>query len=164
MKFNISKEWLAKYANEEDSVEVTAGRLELNELEAQTAEKRALIAQEVDSGQTVPIFGRFINMCRRKRGLTLERLAEKARVDVAELLKIEMDVRYRPEPRTVYQLSRILGLSTDRLMQLSGNTKIRDTMLEISVVKFAANSESLEKLSPEETRAVEDFVKALSEP
>jgi HTH-type transcriptional regulator, competence development regulator len=164
MRFNINREWLAKYADEEDCVEVTAGRLGLNDLEAQTSERRALLAQEPEVSQAVPIFGRFINMCRRKRGLTLERLAEKARIDVSELLKIEMDIRYRPEPRTVYQLSRVLGVSTDRLMQLSGNTKVRDTMLEISAVKFAAHSESLEKLSPEEARAFEDFVKALSEP
>src|SRR3954463_2620840 len=50
-------------------------------------------------------FGRFISLMRRNRRLTVEKLADEADVDVAELVSVEEDTRYKPEVRTVYQLA-----------------------------------------------------------
>jgi HTH-type transcriptional regulator, competence development regulator len=111
----------------------------------------------------VPAFGKLINLCRRSKGLSVEQLAERARVDLSELINIEHDLRYRPEPRTVYQLSGVLDLPNEKLLQQSGNMVIRDMRFEQSAVKFAARSESVNKLSREEHRALEEFVKYLSE-
>jgi HTH-type transcriptional regulator, competence development regulator len=160
MNFNISKEWLLKHAEEDDKVEISAGRIGLEDL---IAHKKALGASKEPMEAPVPAFGKLINLCRRSKGLSMEQLAERARVDLSELINIEHDLRYRPEPRTVYQLSGVLDLPNEKLLQLSGNMVIRDMRFEQSVVKFAARSESVDKLSREEHRALEEFVKYLSE-
>src|ERR1700722_18814718 len=49
-------------------------------------------------------FSTLISYRRRALRLTIESLAEKAKVDVDELLQIEEDTGYVPEPRRVYNL------------------------------------------------------------
>jgi transcriptional regulator with XRE-family HTH domain len=110
-----------------------------------------------------PAFGVLINLWRRKKGLRIDALAEAARIDVAELLEIERNLNYVPEPRTVYQLAKTLQLPSERMLELSGNLIVRDSSLGKQAVRFAARSESVEKLSKDEQRALEEFVKFLSE-
>jgi hypothetical protein len=47
------------------------------------------------------------------------------------------------------------------MLQLSGNMIVRDTTLGEQAVRFAARSESVEKLNKEEHTALEEFVKYL---
>jgi len=54
-------------------------------------------------------------------------------------------------------------LPKDRLLQLSGNMIVRDRSLGQQAVKFAARSESVQKLSRQEHQALEEFVKYLNE-
>lgn len=110
-----------------------------------------------------PAFGTLINLWRRKRGLRLDVLADKAGIDAAELIEIEKNLTYVPEPRTVYQLAKTLDLPSERLLELSGNLVVRNSSLGREAVRFAAKSESVEKLSRDEQRALEEFVKFLSE-
>ncbi len=163
MKLNLSKEWLTKRAEQEENAEVSAGVFNLQMLQAErSAHERALTAQaEVENPR--PAFGRLINLWRRKKGLRMDELAERARIDMGELVVIEHDIHYTPEPRTVYQLAKILGLSINRMLQLSGNAIVRDSTLDQEAVRFAARSESVEKLTKDEHRALEEFVKFLNE-
>jgi len=48
-------------------------------------------------------FGRFVNLMRRRRGLTIEAFAAETQIDSGELFSIENDVHHVPEPRTVYR-------------------------------------------------------------
>jgi transcriptional regulator with XRE-family HTH domain len=163
MKLNLSKEWLTKRAERDENAEVSAGVFNLKMLEAErSAPEHASIAQsEVDNPH--PAFGRLINLWRRKKGLRMDQLADRARIDMGELVAIEHDIYYTPEPRTVYQLAKILGLSIKRMLQLSGNAIVRDSTLGQEAVRFAARSESVEKLTKDEHRALEEFVKFLNE-
>ena len=163
MKMNLSKEWLAKRAEREDKADVSAGFFNLGMLGSDTEKPRILpkVSQEQESSRLA--FGRLVNLWRRKKGLRMDQLAEKARIDLAELIEIENNIDFIPEPRTVYQLAQILGLSKEMLLQLSGNTLKRDATLGQKAVKFAALSESVEKLNKDEQRALEEFVKFLSE-
>src|ERR1022692_1069244 len=154
MKFTFDKEWLRKPAQKEDRVEISAGTFHIDQLQPRTDEQRANI---------VLAFGRLVNLSRRKRGWSIERLAQSARIDVTDAVRIEHDPQYVPAPRTVYQLSHALGLPNDRMLQLSGNMIVRDTNLGEQAVRFAARSESVEKLNKEEHTALEEFVKYLSE-
>jgi transcriptional regulator with XRE-family HTH domain len=119
-----------------------------------------VVTAELEGPRTA--FRMLINLWRRKKGIRLDQLAERADVDLAELIAIERDVRYIPEPRTVYQLANTLGLPTDRMLQLSGNTVVRDSHFGEEAVRFAARAESLEKLTKDEQSAFEEFVKYLS--
>lgn len=160
MKFKISKQWLEKHAENDDKAEISAGGIDLEDL---IAEANMLRITQQKEELLAPAFGKLINLCRRKRGYSIEKLAEEAQVEVAELYKVERDLHYRPEPRTVYQLSHLFHLPNDKLLQLSGNMVVRDSHFQDSAVRFAARSESVDKLSREEHVALEEFVKLLSE-
>ncbi len=156
MRFTFNKEWLQKNADRDDNLEIAAGSFSLDQLPP----------AEGDPGDrtTVLAFGRLINLCRRKRGWTIEGLASSARIDVSEAIRIERDASYVPGPRTVFQLSTALGLPRERMLQLSGNMIVRDRGLGEQAVRFAARSASVEKLSRQEHLALEEFVKYLNEP
>ena len=62
-------------------------------------------------------FGSLVEAMRRRNGLTMEKLAEKARIDVVEIRNIERDAHHRAEPRTVYQLASTFGLPNKALLQ-----------------------------------------------
>ena len=80
-----------------------------------------------------------------------------------ELLVIEDDVHYVPELRTVFKLAQTFEVSQQRLMQLAGLATANDVGLRQEAVRFAARSESVQKLTPEESSALEVFVAVLSE-
>jgi len=164
MKLNLSKEWLTKHAERDDKVDVSAGVFSIDMLKYQQQHSQRVSSIDASAEDDPrPAFGKLINLWRRKKGWRMEDLAEKAKIDLAELIEIERDMHYTPEPRTVYQLSRTLGLSNERLLQLSGNVIARDHTLGQEAVRFAARSESVEKLNKDEQRALEEFVKFLSE-
>ena len=75
---------------------------------------------------------------------------------------IESDVHYIPEPRTVYRLAQTFSVSQQRLMQLAGLSAANDSGLSQEAVKFAARSESIQKLSREENAALDAFIAVLS--
>ena len=93
----------------------------------------------------------------------MEQLADAAEVDASELLVIEDDLHHVPEPRTIYKLAQTFEVSQRRLMQLAGLTAVNDAGLRQEAVRFAARSESVQKLTPEESSALEAFVAVLSE-
>ena len=163
MKMNLSQEWLRQRAALDDKAEVSAGTLDLNRLSAARPSNVISMKSSAESESPNPAFGRLINLWRRKRGLRIEILADKARIDVAELIEIERNLNYVPEPRTVYQLAKTLELPSDSMLELSGNLIVRESSLGQEAVRFAARSESVEKLSKDEQRALEEFVKFLSE-
>ena len=107
--------------------------------------------------------GRLISLWRRERGLSTEQFAERSKIDVADLLSIERAEQVFPEPRTISQLAHVLECSTASLMQLSGLAQPRDARFREAAIRFAARSEPIEKLSPSEHEALEEFVKFLAE-
>lgn len=158
MKVDMTKEWCLRMAQREADSEIGAG----------------LIAVDpVFDGETPPVteaveesniaFGRFIHLMRRRRGLTLEKLAEDTDVEIAELVEIEDDSRHKPKLRTVYQLANYFHVPQAKLQQVAGLTAPRDSRLLEEAVRFAARSETVAALTPEESAALEAFVAVLSE-
>ena len=148
-----SRKWLRKMAALEDrSGSVLVGGLaqDLGMLPGRAADRPR-------------VFGRFVEFARRTRGLSVERLAEEAEVDLAELVAIERDSVRQPEPRTIYQLAIVLHVSSGKLLELSGLAEPRDQELDEAALRFAARSEPSAKLSSAEQDAFEEFVKVLVE-
>jgi transcriptional regulator with XRE-family HTH domain len=158
MKIEFTKEWCMRMAQLESDTEIGAGQLAIDPVfDGEQIEQRS--QQEP---KTIA-FGRFVSLMRRDRGLTIEKLASDADIDVAELLSIEENAQYRPDVRTVYQLSEVFKVPRVNLLQISGLTAPKDDRIYEEAVRFAARSESVAALSPEEREALEVFVAVLSE-
>lgn len=159
MKLDITREWFERKARLEGDFEIAAGMLARDPSPEAAAPSSA---SETDL-ETRFAFGTLVEGLRRKGGLTMEKLAEKASIDVAEIRNIERDAHYRAEPRTVFQLASTFGLPNKALLQLSGNAAANDAGMHEHAMRFAARSgESVQNLSKEEKRALEEFIAYLA--
>jgi transcriptional regulator with XRE-family HTH domain len=159
MKLERGKDWWMARARREGDAVIGAGLLAFDP----ALDERASGTQIAAIEETRIAFGKFVNLMRRRRGFSMEQLAQAADLDASELLVIEDDVHYVPEPRTVFKLAETFEVSHRRLMQLAGLAAANDAGFRQEAVRFAARSESIQKLTPEESSALEAFVAVLSE-
>ena len=158
MKIEISKEWCMRMAQCEGDAEISAGQLAFDPV----FDGVPVSAEARDEGGPSLAFGRFVNLMRRQRSMSVEQLAFDTNVDVADLVEIESDPHHKPELRTVYQLANYFKVSRSGLMQVAGMALPKDQRLFDEGVRFAARSESTAELTPEEGAALEAFVAVLS--
>ena len=157
MKIEVTKDWCEAMARQEADVEVGAGLIAADPIFNGEA------AHDTTFDESRIALGRFVHLMRRRDKLSLEALAERADVDLAELMSIEFDAHYLPESRTLYQLAHTFKVSHKKLMGLSGLTKPKDVQYVEEAVRYAARSESIETLSAEEQAALEWLISVLSE-
>jgi HTH-type transcriptional regulator, competence development regulator len=159
MKFNTDRKWLERRAEQEDRHFISVGGL-TSTLDP-TCQTEIASVPNVETTKTA--FVRLLQLARRERRLSIEKLAEKADVDLAELVKIETDETFTPGLRTVSQLASILELPAKKLMVLAGLLQAKDASLKQASVRFAARSGPISDVSPEEHAALEEYVKFLNE-
>lgn len=158
MKQKMSKEWfLEKVAFEKDAL-ITAGNKVLT--------SNLILQESMENDQSDTelnhAFSKLINLSRREMGLSIELLSKKAEIDEEEILHIERDEHYQPEPRSVFQLANFFKLEVESLQELAGNIHAKNAGVYEESIRFAAKSASVEKLSSEEHLALEKFVTYLS--
>jgi transcriptional regulator with XRE-family HTH domain len=152
-------DWLLRMAAAENNTELSVGGL---------ARELGMFEQQPESVESATIprkgaFSRLIGLRRREQRLTVEQLAERADVELVELLDIEHGtLPAPPDVRTVYKLATTLKLPEQPLMQLAGLAQPKDDTFGEAAVRFAARSEPVDKLSREEHQALEEFVKFLA--
>jgi len=154
----MSDEIFRKRAAEEDGCMVSAIGLEPLFAKGEELHRRR---GEATSEPVRLAFSTLISYRRRALKLSMETLAQKARVDLDELLQIEQDMSYVPEPRTVHQLATELKLPIPQLLVLSGNATSANAELTDAAVRFAARSRAVERLNREQSDALNEFVKVL---
>lgn len=157
MKFEITEDWCLQMAQLEGNGEIGAGVLAIDPVFEGAP---SAIATSEETGIA---FSRFVQFARRDRGLSVEKLAENADVEVLELVSIEENSLHKPELRTVYQLANYFGVQRTRLLQVAGLTAPTDSNIKNEAVRFAARSEPVTALTPEERSAFIAFVSVLSE-
>jgi len=161
MKINVTKTWCKKMAGLEAFAEVGAGLLAidpiLNDGEPVSGKP------EHFGDETRFALQRFVGLSRRSMNLSVEKLAERADIDLSELITLETDVHHLPEPRTLYQLAQVFNVSQSKLMELSGLTQPKDVHYLEEAVRYAARSESIAKLTAEEQAALDGLISVLSE-
>jgi HTH-type transcriptional regulator, competence development regulator len=157
VRIDLDKGWCMRMAQLEADAEIGAGPLAIDPV----FDGDAFPGEATE--ETSVAFSRFVQLARRSRGLTIEKLAEGADVDVAELLSIEENGQHKPELRTVYQLANYFGVQRANLLQVAGLTVPKDAHIISEAVRFAARSESVAELTPEERGALDAFVSVLSE-
>jgi transcriptional regulator with XRE-family HTH domain len=153
MKLERSKAWWISKAAQEGDSPISAGGGAIGDVSHAPA----------NADEERIAFGMFVRLMRRRKGMSVERLAEEAQLDVSEILIIEDDHHHVPEPRTVFQLARTFQVAPKRLMQLAGLASANDDRLRKEAIRFAARAESVEKLTPDQKAALEAFVAVLAE-
>ena len=106
-------------------------------------------------------FVRLLQLLRRDRGWTWEEFAKRADVELAELIRLETDEQFFPNPRTVFQIANTVGLPNQKLLALAGLISVKDPTFDDAALKFAARSEPIDRLTPEEQSALSEYVKFL---
>ena len=105
--------------------------------------------------------GVLLQMLRRRKRLSVNELAQKARVAASELRCIELDPAFEPNPRTIFQLEQYFQLPERSLVVLSGAVHVDDDVRD-EAVRFAASSEDISGLTKEQRKHLNLFVKFLS--
>lgn len=159
MKFHIPATWCENMARKEIGMEIGAG---LIAIDPSFEEEKSVSSSAINDDSKIPL-NRFVNLMRRKKGLTLEQLADKADIDLRDLLNIEEDAHYTPDVRAIYKLSQIFDVSQKKMMALSGLTKPKNKEYIEEAVLYAARSASIEQLNADELAALEGFISVLSE-
>lgn len=163
MKIQRSKEWWLTKARQEGDSAIGAGLLARDPMTQAAPDAGTDRPAVLNVDETRIAFGRFVHLMRRQRGLSIEKLAEEAALDIGELVSIEEDLDHAPEPRTVYQLAHTFDVPQQGLMQLAGLIVASDAAFRQAAVRFAARSESTQELNHEEKAALSAFVEVLSQ-
>lgn len=106
--------------------------------------------------------GKLIELARRSAGLGIEDLAKRADIEPVDIIDIERGGVAPVEPRTVYRLCEVLQLPQAGVMELAGLTLRHASSLGQAVVRFAAHAKGIEKLTRDERRALDEFVRDLA--
>lgn len=159
MKLNLDRNWFEDRISAEDDCEVGAGSVPVESL---TEPDLRVVQNTEDEFVETYAFGTLVAMLRRDRMLSIEDLANAARISAADLLNIEVDPRYVPNPRVVHQLAHYFKIPQRSLLKLANVTVVHNDRLRDAAVRFAASSSQVMKLSREERAALTEFVQFLS--
>ncbi len=107
-------------------------------------------------------FAKLVEFWRRQKQLSVEELAARTGLSEAEVLEAEEGDAV-PEPRVLHALSTVLKVSYEKLLHLTGHVTDRDQSIESAAVRFAARSESMERLNRQEEQALHEFIRALAD-
>ena len=107
------------------------------------------------------VFQEVLRGLRREKGLRVDDLAKKADISRDELIAMERDDSYKPAPFTLYKLSKFFEISQHKLAVLAGGIKDLSDPVITQASNFAAKSESFAKLTSEEKRTLDEFIKFL---
>lgn len=121
-----------------------------------------MTAQDPEAGELRHAFQVFLHNLRKNKGLTYEALAKKSGIDRNEIMAMERVAGYRPSPLALRKLSQVYKIPGRRLAELAGAIQPSPAILD-SASRFAAKSESSARLTKEEKKILDEFVKVLRE-
>lgn len=106
-------------------------------------------------------FREVIKGLRKERGLSVDQLARKIEFPAEELAELERNSTYRPSPLVLHKLSKFFEIPQRKLATLAGAIADVPLAFRQRASSFAAKSESFAKLTNEEKKILDDFVKFL---
>jgi transcriptional regulator with XRE-family HTH domain len=112
------------------------------------------------SGVGANAIARLVQLARREEGLTPEKYAMRIGIGLDELVMTESGTRV-PEPRVLHALSEALRISYQKLMSMAGHITDSNQQFEQEVLRFAASSGPMDKLSKDESKSLHDLLKLL---
>lgn len=177
MDMTFSQEWLRRVAKEEEDVRFSVGGWtselevqfgpELNgaalaiEGQAEQADLSEILLEEAEPKhvQSGNVFGQFLNMARRERGLSVQQLAQTIGMNPYDLLLLEVG-KELPELRIVSKVANVFSVPPRKLAQAAG-LMLADRITAQAALAFAASS-STKPLEPEQKEALHEFIRALA--
>lgn len=102
-------------------------------------------------------FGQFLQLLRRRRGLTVDELSSKTGIERAELATMEKSIT-APEPVVMDHLSNFYKVPMPQMLRVAGVVREQDQAFNEHASKFAVQSESFDKLTKEERKALDEFL------
>lgn len=102
-------------------------------------------------------FPQFLQQLRRLHGYTVDELARKTGIDRMELVLMERG-NNAPQPVLLNDLSKVYKVPLQQLLQVAGLVHDQDDRFEEQASKFAAHSESFDKLTRDEKKALDEFL------
>lgn len=106
-------------------------------------------------------FGAFVSLERRSAKMTVGQFAEKLQVSADELHRIEADPEYVPRPRTVLHVATFANVPVVSMAKLSGVAREGELTLSERAFKYAARSDDIMSLTPEECAVLNEFISFL---
>lgn len=119
--------------------------------------------QKTAASSLTVAFGVLVRLARRSRKLSVAQLAQKLSVDADEVQKIEHDPSYQARPRTISSIAKFLELPLKEVMTLAGAASSNDDAFRTQAMRFAAHSDDMSTLTPEEQELLRNFVRYLRE-
>ena len=107
------------------------------------------------------VFQEVARGLRREKGLAIDQFSKKSGIDKADVIAMERHPGYKPSPLVIHKLSKFYDISQKKLAILAGAIKEMPPRVEEEVSRFAAQSESFSKLTDEERKTLDEFVKFL---
>jgi transcriptional regulator with XRE-family HTH domain len=107
------------------------------------------------------VFQEVVRGLRKEKGLGINKFAEKSGINRADVIAIERNPDYKPSPLILHRLSKFFKISQRKLAFLAGAIKEMPLEVQAEASRFAAQSESFSKLTDEERRTLDEFVKFL---
>ncbi len=102
-------------------------------------------------------FAQFLQLLRRRHGYTLDELARKTGIERTALALMERGSS-APEPVVVDHLSNFYNIPLPQLLRVAGLVHDQDGGFEEHASRFAAQSESFDKLTRDEKKALDEFL------
>ncbi|NQT11997.1 MAG: helix-turn-helix domain-containing protein [Planctomycetes bacterium] len=122
-----------------------------------------MTAKDPEVGGMRHAFHLVVQMLRRRHGLTVDKLAQRADIDRNEIIAMERNSAYRPSPLTLHKLCSVYKIPEKRMLVLAGAVKATPQGFSERASGFAAQSESFAKLTREEQKVLDEFVQFLKE-
>src|SRR5580704_14687956 len=132
-KMNQNRDWLLRMADEEANCEVSAGGL---------AQEAGLLKRSCFNESARLSLAKFLELSRRQMHESLESLAEKAGVDLAELTSLERGKSPVRNPRNLVKIAAALHVDVQPLLELAGLVTTTDERLVRIAAQFSARLES----------------------
>jgi len=107
------------------------------------------------------VFQEVVRGLRKNKSLSIDKFAKKSGIDRADVIAMERNPGYKPSPLDIHILSKFYKIPHQKLAILAGAIKETPPKLQDEASIFAAQSESFSKLTDEERRTLDKFVKFL---
>ncbi len=155
MDLKTTRAWLARHREDDEGLDTSAGDLMFRLAEHVTLDSEP-------QWQLTAAFGALVQLWRIDHGMSVEKLAQHAAIDVDEIQSIEENEEYRPEPQTVCSLASIMKVPEVSLLRLSGNILEQDPEFREHSLAFAANAKQWNQISKEQRRLLQQYMSYLS--